>query len=153
MGGGFREAAVLFFAVPTGSNRCRGQMAGNRRIERLNEQIRREVTDILRNEVRDPRIGTVTVTDVRTTPDLYHAKVYVTALASEQEMEAAIEGLHAAAPFVRTELSRRLRVRRVPELTFEWDRTLEQAQRIESLLREVRPPEGREEGDDGSAAS
>lgn len=125
----------------------------NRRVERLNEQVKRELTDLLRNEVRDPRIGWVTVTDVRVTPDLYHARVYLTSIASEEERGRLLEGLEAASSYLRGELGRRLRVRRTPELHFEWDRTLEQAQRIERLLHEMRPSrpadEGAPEEDDG----
>jgi ribosome-binding factor A len=120
-----------------------------RRIERLNEQLKREVTDVLHHHARDPRIGHVTVTEVRATPDLDAARVFVTALGSAEERAAAMEGLRAAAPFVRSELGRRLHVRRVPELMFEWDETLDHAQRIEQLLREVLPPADRHEASGG----
>lgn len=113
----------------------------NRRIERLNEQLKRELTDVLLNEVRDPRVGRLTITEVRATPDLYHARVFVTSLGDEEERAQALEGLSAASAYIRGELGRRLHVRRIPELAFEWDETLEHARRIESLLREVRPAE------------
>ena len=118
-------------------------MAGNRRVARLNEQLKRELMELLQNDVRDPRIGSVTVTAVEVTPDLYHAKVYVTALDAQARAEI-LTGLGAAAPFLRGELGRRLKVRRAPELHFTWDETLENAQRIERLLAETRaqlPPE------------
>lgn len=111
----------------------------SRRIERLNEQIKREITEILRYEAKDPRIGAVTVMDVRTTADLSLARVYVSIMGGEEERAQALEGLRAAAPFIRTELGSRLTVRRVPELRFELDRTLDHAMRIEELLREIRP--------------
>ena len=111
----------------------------NRRSERLNEQLRREISDILRREVRDPRIGLPTVTRVEVTPDLWVARVFVRVSGTEAERAEGLEGLEAAAPFVRRELSARLQVRRVPELRFEVDRTLEPASRIEELLREVNP--------------
>jgi len=122
-----------------------------RRIERLNEQIKRELMDLVRRELSDPRVAHVTLTAVETTPDLYHARIYVTALGGEEEREAALAGLKAARPLLRGELGRRLHVRRVPELDFTWDETLEQARRIESLLARVRPPdEGSDaEPDDG----
>ncbi len=110
----------------------------SRRIERLNEQLKREITDVLLREVRDPRVKQVTITGVRATTDLDRARVYLASLGTEEEKRDALEGLRAAAAFIRGEVSRRLRVRRVPELDFEWDRTLEHAQRIEHLLREVR---------------
>lgn len=93
----------------------------------------------MRDEVRDPRVGIVTITAVETSPELDHAKVYITALGDDTEKEEALEGLRSAAPFVRTQLSRRLHMRRVPELHFQIDRVLAEANRIESLLRQVLP--------------
>jgi len=113
-----------------------------RRIERLNEQIKRELMDLLRRDLGDPRVAHVTLTDVETTPDLYHARIYVTGLGGPEERKSALAGLRAARPLLRGELGRRLHVRRVPELEFVWDETLEQARRIESLLAQVRPPDG-----------
>ena len=112
----------------------------HRRSERLNEQLRREISDILRHDVRDPRVGIPTVTRVEVTPDLWLARVYVRVAGTDVERTAALEGLEAAAPFVRREVGARVRMRRVPELRFETDRTLEHASRIEELLREVVPP-------------
>ena len=122
-----------------------------RRIERLNEQLKRELMELIQVEVRDPRVGAVTVTSVETTPDLFHARVYVTSGGTAEEKERSLEGLEAAAPFLRSELGRRLRVRRVPELSFRLDRGLEHAMRIERLLGEVLPrsPEGEAPADDG----
>jgi ribosome-binding factor A len=110
----------------------------NRRVERLNEQLRREISDILRRDVRDPRIGIPTITRVEVTPDLWMARVFVRAGGNAEERAAALEGLDGAAAFIRREL-RGLKVRRVPELRFEVDQTLEHASRIEELLREVGP--------------
>lgn len=110
----------------------------NRRIERLNEQLRREISDILRRDVRDPRIGVPIVTRVEVTPDLWLARVFVRAMGTPEERAATLAGLDGAAAFIRYEL-RGLRVRRVPELRFEVDQTLEHAFRIEELLREVGP--------------
>jgi ribosome-binding factor A len=110
----------------------------NRRSERLNEQLRREISDILRRLVRDPRVGIPTVTRAEVTPDLWMARIFVR-VGVETERAEALEGLQAAAPFIRRELSARIKVRRVPELQFEMDKTLEHASRIEELLREVGP--------------
>jgi ribosome-binding factor A len=118
-----------------------------KRTERLNEQLRRELTELLKFEVKDPRIGVVTVTGVEVAPDLYHAKVFYSMLGDEEEKRVAEEGLRAAAGFLRTELGRRLRIRRAPELHFRFDGTLQHAMHIERLLQEARassPP--REEG-------
>ncbi len=110
-----------------------------RRTDRINEQLRQEVSLLVRDEVRDPRVGMITITAVQTSPELDHARVYVTVLGDEEETEAAMAGLRSAAPFLRTQLSRRLHMRRVPELHFSLDRVLAEAQRIESLLREALP--------------
>ncbi len=114
-----------------------------KRIARLNEQFKREVTQILRTEVRDPRVGLPTVTGVEVTPDLWMARIFVRpGLTGEDEGEL-LEGLEAASPFIRRKLGELLTLRRVPELRFQVDRTLERAERIESILREVIPPEER----------
>jgi ribosome-binding factor A len=114
----------------------------SRRIARLNEQVKREIMALLWEEVRDPRIGTPTLTAVEISPDLSHAKVFYTAPGDEAERAETLAGLRAAAPFLRTELGRRLHVRRIPELHFQEDRTLDHAMRIERLLREVLPADG-----------
>ena len=118
-----------------------------RRTDRINEQLRQEISILVRDEVRDPRVGLATVTAVETSPELDHAKVYVTALGDDAEKDEIVEGLRSAAPFIRGQLGRRLHMRRIPELHFVLDRVIDEATRIESLLREVLPPEAR--GDAG----
>ncbi len=118
----------------------------NRRIQRLNEQLKREITGILREEVRDPRVGIATVTDVQATTDLDHARVYLSVPGDEDEKAQTMEGVGAAAPYIRSLLAQRLSIRRMPELHFELDRTLEQAMRIERILDEVLPDDDDEEG-------
>ncbi|MBA4159925.1 MAG: 30S ribosome-binding factor RbfA [Gemmatimonadetes bacterium] len=125
-----------------------------KRTDRINEQLRQEISILVRDEVRDPRVGIVTITAVETSPELDHAKVYITALGDDSEKEEALEGLRSAAPFVRTQLSRRLHMRRVPELHFRIDRVLAEANRIESLLRQVLPEDdaGAEDGEPAPGA-
>lgn len=123
-----------------------------KRTERINEQLRQEISLLVRDEVRDPRVGMVTVTAVETSPELDHAKVYVTVLGDEEEKEGALTGLRSAAAFIRGQLGRRLHIRRVPELHFAIDRVVEEAIRIESLLRQVLP-EGAESADPGESRS
>lgn len=119
-------------------------MARSRRTARINEQLRQEISLLVRTEVKDPRVRLVTITDVVASPELDHARVYITTLGEEDDKAAALSGLRSASAFIRGELGRRLHIRRVPELRFEIDRKLENAQRIESLLREALPtePEG-----------
>jgi ribosome-binding factor A len=121
-------------------------MARFKRTDRLNEQLRQEISLLVRDEVRDPRVGMVTITAVETSPELDHAKVYINTLGDDQEKQAALIGLQSASPFIRSQLSRRLHIRRVPELHFQVDRVLEEAGRIEALLRQVRPAD-----EDGTA--
>jgi ribosome-binding factor A len=110
-----------------------------KRTDRLNEQLRQEISLLVRDEVRDPRVGMVTITAVATSPELDHAKVFITMLGGDEEKREAVAGLQSAAPFIRSQLGRRLHIRRIPELHFQVDRVLEEAGRIEALLREVRP--------------
>lgn len=111
------------------------------RTARLNEQLKREIALTLRQKVRDPRVGEISVMEVRVTSDLSLARVYVRTLGAEGSEEESLEGLKAAAPFIRTELGKVLHIRRVPELRFLYDTTLDSALRIEKVLKEVLPDE------------
>lgn len=125
-----------------------------RRTDRLNQLLREELARLVRRGLKDPRVRTVTVTDVHTTPDLMHATVYVRTLDDEISAQEAVQGLERAAGFIRRELGRELRLRRIPEFRFEVDRSLERVSRIETLLDEVRDDARNEEGgeDTGRAA-
>jgi ribosome-binding factor A len=115
---------------------------------RLNEQFKREISNILSQKVRDPRVGPVLVTDVRVTPDLWLARVFVRPLDDSGDPSGTLEALEAASSFVRRELGKALRIRRIPELRFLHDTTLDSALRIEEVLKEVLPS-GEEEEDQG----
>ena len=121
-----------------------------RRIERVNQLLREELADLLRTESKDPRVRGVTITGVDTTSDLAHAEVFVRTLGGETPVEQAIEGLESAEGFLRRELGRRLRMRRIPELVFTPDTTLEHATRIESLLDEALGRDRSRGDDEGS---
>jgi ribosome-binding factor A len=114
---------------------------------RLNEQFKREISNILSQKVRDPRIGPVVVTDVRVTPDLWLARVFVRFLDESGDPSDTLRGLEAASSFVRRELGKVLRIRRIPELRFLHDTTLDSALRIEEVLKEVLPAADPEDGD------
>jgi ribosome-binding factor A len=124
-----------------------------RRTDRINEQLRQEISMIVRDEVRDPRVGLATITAVQTSPELDHARVFITSLGDAEEREEILVGLHSAAPFIRKQLGGRLHMRRIPELHFEADRVLAEAMRIEQLLREALPygvaPSDEVDQDDG----
>ena len=120
----------------------------NRRLARLNEQFRREITAILRRAVRDPRVLDVVVNSVEVTSDLWLARVYVRLGDDDQERADALQGLNGAANFIRRELAAVLHIRRIPELRFLEDKTLAQANRIEEILQRL--DVGRDEEDDRS---
>jgi len=122
-------------------------MTGHRS-SRLNEQFKREISTIISLKVRDPRVGQLIITDVRVTPDMWVAKVFFRLLDQERNPDETVEGLAAAAPFVRKELGKILRIRRIPELRFQYDTTLDSASRIEAVLREVLPVEDAPGGED-----
>jgi ribosome-binding factor A len=125
----------------------------SKRLARINEQLKREISQVLRREVRDPRVGVVTVSAVDVAADLAVADVYIRMLGSGEEVARSLEGLETAAPFVRRELGKVLHLRQIPELRFREDRSLEHARRIEEILSRVLPGDGDvEEGsDDGDA--
>jgi ribosome-binding factor A len=129
-------------------------MAGGRR-ERVEELIVREVSDILRREVKDPRIGFVTVTEAEVSPDLRQARVFVSVMGSDEEREAALKGLNSAARFIRGQFGKRVSMRVTPELTFRFDTSIDRGARIFELLEQVRREEQSptEDGhDEGRAA-
>ncbi len=109
-------------------------MTGHREA-RLNEQLKREISAIVARKVRDPRVENLLVTDVRVTPDLWVARVFVRPLGGD--VDEILAGLETAAPFIRRELGKVLRIRRIPELRFFHDQTLDSALRIEEVLREI----------------
>jgi ribosome-binding factor A len=114
-----------------------------RRIDRIEEQMRIELSEIIEYEIHDPRVGLTTVTAVKVSPDLRHARVFVTVLGEAEERKKALEGLRSAASFVRRSLSKRLQhMRRIPELSFDYDESVEKGIRIEELLDEIKGNSG-----------
>jgi ribosome-binding factor A len=105
-----------------------------RRPERLAEQIKEEVSLIIAGEVEDPRVGSVTVTEAKLSPDLRHAKVYVSVIGSENEVKGSLAALRHASGFIRAQLGAVLRMRHTPELHFAYDDAESRAARIEELL-------------------
>ena len=114
----------------------------SRRMERLDELIRQEVARLIAEEMKDPRVGFVTVMSARVSPDLRHAHVHVSVLGEEQEKREALEALQRAGGFLRRRLGELLEVKYLPELHFELDRGVERAARIAEILDRVRPKEG-----------
>jgi len=108
------------------------------RIERVNNLIRREISELLQRQVKDPRLGSfVIVTEVSTSPDLKYAKIFVSRIGSEEEKQETLSALAGASRFLRNELIKRLKLRRIPELSFHWDDSIERGAHLLQLIDEI----------------
>ena len=112
-------------------------MAGNRP-DKVGEQIRIELSGLLARDVHDPGIGFITLTKVSVTPDLQIARVYYTSLGDENAQKETGKALHRASPFLRRQIAQRVRLRRVPELEFFYDKSVAQYDRVEQILQELK---------------
>lgn len=113
------------------------------RVGRVGEQIKKELSHILQTEFKDPRIGFVTITAVEVTNDLSFAKIYLSVLGDEQQRENTLKALERGAGFIRQELGKRIRLRKIPELVFKFDTSIEYGSRIEGLLEKIHEGENR----------
>src|SRR6478752_657453 len=118
------------------------------RANRVGEQMKKELGDIIGRKIKDPRIGFVTVTDVQVTGDLQQAIVYISVLGDDQQRENTLLGLAKARGFIRSEIGQRIRLRKTPEITFEFDESIDYGNRIESLLHEIKKEEQAKEQDE-----
>jgi ribosome-binding factor A len=109
----------------------------SQRPTRVGDQIREEISQLLAREVHDPGIGFLTITHVQVTADLQLARIYYTTMGDEQARKQSRRALERAAPFLRRQLGRRLRLRRIPELQFFFDESIERHDRIERILQEI----------------
>lgn len=108
------------------------------RIERVNNLIRREISALLQRQVKDPRLGSfVAVTEVCTSPDLRHAKIFVSCLGSKEKKQEILSALATASGFFRKELASCVRLRRIPELSFHWDNSIERGAHLLQLIDQV----------------
>ena len=112
---------------------------GGGRLRRVNEQLKRVLSEGL-GELKDPRIGFVTITGVEVTPELGQAKVYVSVLGSERKREQALEALGRAAGVLQGKVNRELHLRRTPQLAFHYDPSVEHGVRMTKLIDELAPP-------------
>ena len=117
-------------------------MAQGSRPERVADQIRGEVASMLARDVHDPGIGFVTITRVQVSPDLQHARIHYTALGDDKARKNTERAIERAGAFLRRQIGSRLRLKRVPELTFLYDESIAGQDRIEQLLNEIRTPSG-----------
>ena len=112
-------------------------MAKQLRIEKLQELIKQEMSKMLLTDLKDPRIGFVTVTDVEMTGDLREAKIYVSVMGDSEKVKSSLEGLNSALGFIRREIGQRIRLRFTPEISFALDTSLDYGDHIQKLLLQV----------------
>ena len=112
------------------------------RAERLAVLIKEELGAILQKDLKDPRIGFASITNVRVSRDMSHAKIYVSVFGDKQQQAATMEGLESAKGFIRTELGKRIRLRYTPEINFIFDNSLEEGAKVLSLLNEIQKEGG-----------
>lgn len=108
------------------------------RVERLNSLIRQEISELLQRQVKDPRLGNfIAVTEVSTSPDLKFARVFVSHIGTEEEKQKTLKALSSASGFFRRELTKRLKLRYIPEISFHWDDSIERGSRILNLIEGI----------------
>lgn len=119
------------------------------RVERVAEAIRSEVADILAREIKDPRLGFATVTDVEVSDDLRHVKVFVSVMGDRAQVDETMAALESATGFVRSEIGRRVRLRHTPEITFRYDTSIKRGARVFELLKEIQSAKEIKDGKGG----
>jgi ribosome-binding factor A len=119
------------------------------RMRRVDEAIRQVIGDAVASDLKDPRVGFVTVTDVKTSPDLSHARVYVSVLGEAQEREESLAGLRSAHGYLQGRIGRELKLKRTPTLEFAYDDTTDRAMRLDALIEaEIEARQSPEDGGD-----
>lgn len=113
------------------------------RAQRVAQEIKKEISTILAHELRDPRLGFITITDAEVTADLMEAKVYFSLIGSKQQEQQALKMLNKAAAFMRRLISQRLKLRLSPSLTFKIDKSIAQGMRIEQVIKEIKDEKGK----------
>lgn len=111
------------------------------RSNRVAEQMKKELGEIIARKLKDPRIGFVTVTDVEVTGDLQQATVFITVLGDDKKRRETLKGLVQAKGFIRTEIGQRIRLRKTPELMFELDKSFDYGNKIDNLLKQIKTEE------------
>lgn len=117
----------------------------NIRAKQVGEQMKKELSDIISRKIKDPRVGFVTVTDVEVTGDLQQAKVFISVLGDDKQKEESLIGLTKAKGFIRSEIGRRIRLRKTPEILFEFDESIDYGNHIETLIHQLHKDEVQDE--------
>lgn len=121
-----------------------------RRTDRIAEAIQALVAELLLREIKDPRIGLVTITGATVSPDLRHARVFFSAFGDDAQRNQALRGLTSAAGFIRGQVARRLQLRVAPQIAFELDKSFEHAEQVARLLKEALPPKAESDAESES---
>ena len=124
-------------------------MSHSPRASRVGDQIRAELAALLTREVHDPGIGFLTITHVKVSPDLQQARVYYTTIGDDKARRESAKALGRATPFLRRQVGQRLRLKRVPELTFFFDEAIEKSDRIERILQQISTERAEQPARDG----
>jgi ribosome-binding factor A len=120
------------------------------RIEKVNQLIRQEISNLLLRETKDPRLsGYISINSVSTTPDLRHAKVMVSCVCEEARKKEILEALHSASGFFRSEMARHFKIRRVPELHFNWDSSIERGSDLLVFMDRVKADDAAKQNSEG----
>ena len=122
---------------------------GQLRIDKVQEFIKQEISQIIQKDIKDPRVGFVTVTDVEMTKDLRHAKIFLSLMGSDEQKKATWEALNRALGFMRSEIGKRIRLRCTPELSLHLDKSLDYSNHIQKLLLQLEK-DGTDKGDASS---
>ncbi len=109
--------------------------------------MKKELSEVIGRKIKDPRIGFVTVTDVEVTGDLQQAKVYISVLGDEEQRQNTLKGLAKAKGFIRSEIGQRIRLRKTPEIFFEFDESVDYGNRIENLLTQINKEDHKQSGE------
>ncbi len=108
-----------------------------KRADRVKELLQEETAEIIRHEVKDPRIGFVTITRVELSDNLRSARIFISPMGNEKEQQRTYEGICSAAPFIRSRLGRRMRIKFLPELIFNWDHSQGRSDKINRILHTI----------------
>ena len=114
-----------------------GRLMSSRRAKRVGELMKKEISDLIQRGIKDPRVGFVTVTEVEVTDDLSYARIFISVYGEDKEKSETLESLRRASGFIRSQLSKRIRLHHFPELKFLWDNSFEQGEKITRLLEEI----------------
>lgn len=123
----------------------RHQNKGYSRSERVNEQIRRDLAEIIRTELKDPRIGMISLTGVEVTPDYAHATVFFTTMTDRSAVETILAGLKKSSGFLRVQLGKRIKIHQIPELHFKFDESLERGIELSQLIEQANSVRAKED--------